>query len=542
MTSPSPTECSDLCNMCQPGSGYPAQTNCCCGSSNIEACLQQYNIISPPTPDQLQKICAANGITSQDDYIAQRRVLCPSPCPKTTPPTTSNPVGPATCSNVCSYCNTINSPEQLYCCCSTNDVDSCVKSIMLSATPEQIAQVKNKCNSAGWTNKDTYQATLSFNNKCQKCPQYPYELIMADDFDYASQTLANWDLYQGPDPTMSCVTYDPKAILYNNSLITIKPIMPNPIGGLITSGRFSSKQKFLYGYFEARIQLNAMSKFAWPAFWLLADNENLPWPQAGEIDILETCDSAVNKISLQCSPYNPGLDNPTKYINTVTQNSMDYQNFHTYAVNWYPEGDNVVIEYYYDAVMTPNGPVPSTPVFRKVLPGDGSFADCISAARKGQDPFGNKIGTGDGPFTPYQYPMRIMFNLAIGQGVCPDHDQCNPGQCISGPPEKCLAYANSNCACAGFSPDMSFNIDWVRVWQYKGASSSASKEAPRWKGQMGQNQMGQMRQNQMGQKLKDAYKKRHKRSKARAFIWLIFMLLLIGLIITIIYTLLKGSK
>lgn len=53
------------------------------------------------------------------------------------------------------------------------------------------------------------------------------------------------------------------------------------------SGRLRSdgKVSFGYGKLEARIQIPA-GQGLWPAFWTLGDDK-LPWPAAGEIDVLE---------------------------------------------------------------------------------------------------------------------------------------------------------------------------------------------------------------------------------------------------------------
>lgn len=59
-------------------------------------------------------------------------------------------------------------------------------------------------------------------------------------------------------------------------------------GDKIYSGRVNSqgKKSFQYGKIEASIKLPQTANGLWPAFWMMGDN-NMPWPQCGEIDIME---------------------------------------------------------------------------------------------------------------------------------------------------------------------------------------------------------------------------------------------------------------
>ncbi|MDT9001565.1 glycoside hydrolase family 16 protein [Paucibacter sp. APW11] len=60
------------------------------------------------------------------------------------------------------------------------------------------------------------------------------------------------------------------------------------------SGRIKSNGKvnFSYGKLEARIQIPA-GQGIWPAFWTLGEDQ-LPWPAAGEIDVLENIGRTPN--------------------------------------------------------------------------------------------------------------------------------------------------------------------------------------------------------------------------------------------------------
>ena len=51
------------------------------------------------------------------------------------------------------------------------------------------------------------------------------------------------------------------------------------------SGVVESKWQYTYGEFEVRFKLSTSGQAVWPAAWLLGRND--PWPQNGEIDIVE---------------------------------------------------------------------------------------------------------------------------------------------------------------------------------------------------------------------------------------------------------------
>ncbi len=59
-------------------------------------------------------------------------------------------------------------------------------------------------------------------------------------------------------------------------------------GNKIYSGRVNTqgKKNFKYKKIEASIKLPKTANGLWPAFWMMGDNSK-PWPQCGEIDIME---------------------------------------------------------------------------------------------------------------------------------------------------------------------------------------------------------------------------------------------------------------
>lgn len=110
--------------------------------------------------------------------------------------------------------------------------------------------------------------------------------------------------------------------------------------GKIYSGRVYAKvnEGWLYGYFEARIQL-PKGKGTWPAFWMMPVNNNFstnPWPGCGEIDIMEEVgvDANIVSSSIHCDAYNHTINTQKTQSRTVDTAESE---FHVYACEWTPE-------------------------------------------------------------------------------------------------------------------------------------------------------------------------------------------------------------
>lgn len=120
----------------------------------------------------------------------------------------------------------------------------------------------------------------------------------------------------------------------------------NDMGEEWTSARLTTRGKvsFLYGRIEFRAKV-PVEKGNWAAGWTLGDKyiDELSWPYCGEIDILETVgyelddESGDGKAhaSAHSGAYYFKLGNQPTGITDV-KNMHD--EFHTYAVDWSPEG------------------------------------------------------------------------------------------------------------------------------------------------------------------------------------------------------------
>ncbi len=130
-------------------------------------------------------------------------------------------------------------------------------------------------------------------------PDPEWKLAWSDEFEAETLDLNNWN-YQVEEAgrfndEWQRYTNSEKNAYIDNSCLVIKAIHESDTHGMdqYTSARLNTanKQSWKYGKIAARIQL-PHSKGIWPAFWMLGANidENggdTPWPQCGEIDILE---------------------------------------------------------------------------------------------------------------------------------------------------------------------------------------------------------------------------------------------------------------
>jgi beta-glucanase (GH16 family) len=126
----------------------------------------------------------------------------------------------------------------------------------------------------------------------------------------------------------------------------------NDMGEKWTSARLTTRGKtsFLYGKIEFRAKVPA-EKGNWAAGWTLGDEyvDELSWPYCGEIDILESVGYQMDNVtgngtahaSAHSGAYYFKLGNqPTATTPVENMNNS----FHTYAVEWGPEGMTATVD------------------------------------------------------------------------------------------------------------------------------------------------------------------------------------------------------
>ena len=143
-------------------------------------------------------------------------------------------------------------------------------------------------------------------------------------------------------PTTFSTSTAPVYIDGNGNLV----IQPRNVGGTWISARLNTSggQTFQYGVLEARIALpDTTNQGLWPAFWALGNNINsgVPWPVAGEIDILEDWSPQIYG--------GPGVTGENSTIHTYLTGGDGLSDrylfpsgettttFHTYGIIWSPD-------------------------------------------------------------------------------------------------------------------------------------------------------------------------------------------------------------
>jgi beta-glucanase (GH16 family) len=166
----------------------------------------------------------------------------------------------------------------------------------------------------------------------------------SDEFDGAANTLpsaAKWtyDLGAGGWGNQELETYTNQLAnvhLDGNGHLVIHV---DKTGSSYSSTRLKTKGLFTpqYGHIEARIRL-PFGQGIWPAFWMLgAEYPATPWPQCGEIDIMENVgrEPSVNHGSLHGPGYSGGASISTAYA--LPGGAKFSDDFHVFAIDWAPQ-------------------------------------------------------------------------------------------------------------------------------------------------------------------------------------------------------------
>lgn len=157
---------------------------------------------------------------------------------------------------------------------------------------------------------------LLFTSCAQKESGDGYKVVWEENFKDSTKLENNWSkIPRGRSDWNNYMSdYDGLFDVKNGNLVlkgiknTVLPddSVPYLTGGVYTKG----KRTFSNGRLEIRARLFG-ARSAWPAFWLLPENEQ--WPHGGEIDIMErlNLDDYVYQTVHSDYTYNQGIkDNP----------------------------------------------------------------------------------------------------------------------------------------------------------------------------------------------------------------------------------------
>ncbi|WP_228080613.1 glycoside hydrolase family 16 protein [Streptomyces profundus] len=106
-----------------------------------------------------------------------------------------------------------------------------------------------------------------------------------------------------------------------------------------TSARMNTSQTFQaeYGRVEASIKL-PQGQGIWPAFWMLgSDFPGVPWPDSGEIDIMEMVGHQPGTVhgTVHGPGYSGGAGIGSSY--SLPGGEIFADDFHTFAIDWAPD-------------------------------------------------------------------------------------------------------------------------------------------------------------------------------------------------------------
>lgn len=245
-------------------------------------------------------------------------------------------------------------------------------------------------------------------------PAEDWNLIWSDEFEGEALNEANWNRQVEPagrfnEEWQRYTNSVENAYIENNQLIIeAKHVREGHGMDQYTSARLNTanKQSWTYGKIVARVKL-PQGMGIWPAFWMLGANidENggdTPWPQCGEIDILELYGSKDDSVIEANLHYADSTDSHAQMgaASYHLEGEKFADNFHVFELEW-------------DAQQM---------IWRV----DG-------------EEFASKDISGD-EYAEFQRPMFILLNVAVGGTFAGRPDETTPF------PQKMV-------------------VDWVRVFQ-----------------------------------------------------------------------------
>jgi len=189
----------------------------------------------------------------------------------------------------------------------------------------------------------------------QTLPQREWELVWSDDFTGTAGTSpdnAKWSFDIGTgingwgNSELQYYTNRPSNAQKDGSgNLVITARSESYAGSGFTSARIKTKNLFeqSYGRFEARIK-TPRGPGLWPAFWMLGSNiDATPWPQCGEIDIMEQ--RGQEPFITHGSVHGPGYSGANAKTKAYAlANGRFDTDYHIYAIEW---GENY-IDYFVD--------------------------------------------------------------------------------------------------------------------------------------------------------------------------------------------------
>lgn len=175
-------------------------------------------------------------------------------------------------------------------------------------------------------------------------------LVWADECDGAAGAPPRADLWGlhrtdrwQPADERQLYTDDPANAYHDGQGHLVLRAIRDPNGGALpyTSARLSARHStrprvFRYGRFAARLKVPTGTG-AWPAWWLLGEDDRYGWPGCGEVDVMEAPSSPATAGQVHQGTHSPAANGDHEVSAGVQPSEGDWgSQFHVYGIDWRP--------------------------------------------------------------------------------------------------------------------------------------------------------------------------------------------------------------
>ncbi|CAB9496065.1 Glycosyl hydrolases family 16 [Seminavis robusta] len=271
-------------------------------------------------------------------------------------------------------------------------------------------------------------------------------LLWSEEFNIGSQPRSetwSYDVGNGGWGNGELQTYtdSPANVRVENGFLKIiaqKDEYTNP--PTFTSARIKTegKMSFKYGTMEARVKSPDVDAGLWPAFWTLGANvDQVGWPKAGEVDIMELGQGIANAAGLGnkrvvSAAHWDYQGNYATYANYYDSPTNLSEAFHVYRLEWTPERMTTFVD---DAKIW------------EMIIDESACADCEEL----------------------HHPHFILFNMAVGGGFTSGSSSSSSsgGSSCAG---SSSSSSGSHGGCGSDPDDITapfpgeMVVDWVRLY------------------------------------------------------------------------------
>ena len=175
---------------------------------------------------------------------------------------------------------------------------------------------------------------------CQHQPKW--KMVWEENFDSTELDTTVWTMIpRGKPDWQNTMSYDERCYELRDGQMILRGIInedlqkdssPYLTGGIWTKG----KKSFERGRMEIRAKLKG-AQGAWPAIWMLPyESDKYPWPQGGEVDIMEHLNHDTFVYQTVHSHYTYNLKQYKNPPNGTTA-SINPQDFNVYGVDFWPD-------------------------------------------------------------------------------------------------------------------------------------------------------------------------------------------------------------